>query len=69
MNQKVRGAIRSRFMWVGTLYALAGAVEYKLGVLKPFLAPEDYALITFFTGVLIQVLRWDTTHSLEDKGK
>lgn len=75
MNPNVRGATRSKTVWLGLIITLLGYLQANLPlarqVLAPVVAPEKLdlamALLTMGTGVLVIVVRFLTDGPLSEK--
>ncbi len=67
MNRKLRGALRSRTMWLGLALTLAGAAQAHLYVFQAYLTPQGQGWLTMAAGVAVAALRWATTLPLDDK--
>ena len=68
MNNSLRGAIKSRMMWLGLLSLLFGAAYNTLPQIQQLLPKADLSWLISAIGGVTMVLRWLTTDSLEDKG-
>ncbi len=67
MNDKIRGATRSKTAWFGLALAVLGVVQAHLDVFGQFLSPAAQGLLTVGVGVAVVVLRWVTTDGLDEK--
>lgn len=67
LGRRMRGAKRSKLVWLGLAMALAGFFEAQRGTLDP-LIPEPWRPIVWtVVGLAVVVLRFLTTQPLEDK--
>lgn len=67
IEAKLRGAIKSRMMWVNALLAVLGGLELVGSHLTTLYGTEVAAAILLIGGVTNMVLRSITTSALEDK--
>jgi uncharacterized membrane protein HdeD (DUF308 family) len=67
MNKKLKGAARSKTIWINALTAIAG-LSALAGPLTGLLGPQTAAAVLVASGVANIVLRAITTESLEEKG-
>ena len=68
MNYALKGAFRSRTVWVNALTAVAG-LSALAGPLTGLLGPQAAAGLLVASGVANIILRTITTESLEEKGR
>lgn len=67
IEAKLRGAIKSKMMWVNALLAVLGGLELVGAHLTTLYGTEVAAAILLVGGVTNMVLRSITTSALEDK--
>jgi hypothetical protein len=68
MNNVLRGAKRSKVVWVNALTVVAG-LSAVAGPLTGLLGPQAAAALLVASGVANIILRTLTVESLEDKGR
>lgn len=69
MTRKVRGARRSKLVWLGLAVAISGALESQFRLIEN-LIPEKYRGVGLMAiGLTVVVLRWMTTMPLQDLGE
>ncbi len=65
---KLKGAAKSRTMWLAGALAVAGVVQVNLEVFQAFLTPQAQGMLTLAVGIAVAVLRTVTSSSLDEKG-
>lgn len=64
---KLKGALKSKTMLFSLAVALFGYAEANLPQLQGVIPPKYYGPLFFIVGAISGVLRWYTTHPLEEK--
>lgn len=64
----VRGAYRSRTLWVSVLMAVVGVIETQTQSIAQFIPRHAYAYVMIVCAVVMGVLRVLTIESLTEKG-
>ncbi len=67
MSTKIKGAKRSKTVWLGLAVSVLGVLQINLEVFNTFLTPAQQGLATLGVGVAIVVLRWVTETALDEK--
>jgi hypothetical protein len=67
-DAKIRGALRSKTMWVNTLTVLAG-LSAVAAPATGLIGPQGAAVLLVVSGVANIILRTITVESLEEKGR
>jgi hypothetical protein len=68
MKQTLKGALRSKGMWLSAVVTALGIIDAKYAdVIKEYISPHNQALALTLVGVAIGVVRSVTTQSLADK--
>ncbi len=67
MSTKIKGARRSKTVWLGLAVSMLGVVQINLEVFNTYLTPAQQGLATLGVGLAIVVLRWVTDTSLDEK--
>ena len=67
MSPKLRGALRSKTVWVGLGLSLMGVVQANEAVFQQYLTPEAQGWLTVGVGAVVVVLRFLTTLPLDEK--
>lgn len=67
MGTKIKGASRSKTIWLGLGLSVMGVIQVNLEVFNTFLTPTQQGLVTIGVGIVVVVLRWVTTEGLEAK--
>lgn len=67
MNQKIKGAFKSKTIWLAVLMATFGAILATLPMLEESISPEWYGIITMIFSVWVAILRVFTTLPLDQK--
>jgi uncharacterized membrane protein HdeD (DUF308 family) len=58
---------KSKTIWFGSGLILFGFLQFSLPYIQTIISPEYYGVITSSTGVVVMILRYLTTKSLEEK--
>ena len=67
MNDSLRGAIRSKMIWIGLALTVFGFLQTQSEVLSR-VVPEDWmGVVNMLFGLAVVVLRFLTTDALSDK--
>lgn len=67
MSDKLKGAVKSKLVWLGMLLAIAGVIQANMDVFAQYLTPEAQGLATVGVGIAVVVLRFLTTMPLDEK--
>ena len=67
MRRVMRGAMRSKTMWIGLALAVFGALYDNFSYIQNIIDPRYYGILLIVIGVIVAVLRVLTTLPLEDK--
>ena len=67
MSPKLRGALRSKTVWLGLLLGLTGIVQANEAVFQQYLTPEAQGWFTVAVGGVVVLLRFLTTLPLDEK--
>jgi hypothetical protein len=68
MNPTVKGAIKSKTMWIAALVTAVGVIEANQSSVIAFLPAKWQGLAVIGMGITFGVLRIFTAQSLADKG-
>ena len=63
----MRGAIRSKTMWLGLALAIFGALYDNFSYIQSFVDPRFYGTFLVVVGILVAILRFITTLPLDKK--
>ncbi len=64
---KLFGSARSKTMLFSLLLVIFGAIEASIGLLQSVIPPEYYGAVVMAIGIIVGILRWTTTVSLDKK--
>ena len=67
MRRKARGMMHSRTMWFSFALVILGALYDNFSYIEHIIDPRLYGILLVFIGVIVAVLRFVTTQSLDDR--
>jgi hypothetical protein len=67
IKAKIRGAFKSKTMVLSFFMTAFGALNDNITYLQSIMKPEYYGYLAMFAGVAVGILRWVTSHPLEEK--
>ena len=67
MRRKARGMMHSRTMWFSFALVILGALYDNFSYIEQLIDPRLYGILLVFIGVIVAVLRFVTTQSLDDR--
>ena len=67
MRHKARGAMHSKTMWFSLALVVLGVVYDNFSYLEHLIDPRLYGILLISIGIIVAVLRFVTTTSLEDR--
>ena len=67
MRRKARGMMHSRTMWFSLLLVILGALYDNFSYIEQLIDPRLYGILLISIGIIVAVLRFVTTTSLEDR--
>lgn len=67
MSESLKGAIRSRMVWLGLALAVFGFLQTNSGPLQAWIPPKVMGLLDMGFGLAVVVLRFMTTEAIRDK--
>ena len=67
MNDSLRGAIRSKMIWLGLALTVFGFMQTQSEVLAKVVPEEWMGVVNMLFGLAVVVLRFLTTDALSDK--
>ena len=63
----MRGAMRSKTMWLGLALAILGVVYDNFSYVQNIIDPRFYGIFLIIIGIVVAVLRFMTTLPLDEK--
>ena len=67
MRRKARGAMHSRTMWFSLALVILGVVYDNFSYVQNIIDPRLYGVLLIVIGIIVAILRFITTTSLDDK--
>ena len=67
MRRRTRGAMRSKTMWFSLALVILGVVYDNFSYVSNLIDPRLYGVLLILIGVIVAVLRFVTTTSLDDR--
>ena len=67
MRRKARGMMHSRTMWFSLLLVILGALYDNFSYIEQLIDPRLYGILLISIGIIVAVLRFVTTQSLDDR--
>ena len=67
MRRKARGMMHSRTMWFSLALVILGALYDNFSYIEQLIDPRLYGILLISIGIIVAVLRFVTTTSLEDR--
>ena len=67
MRRKARGMMHSRTMWFSFALVILGALYDNFSYIEQLIDPRLYGILLIFIGIIVAVLRFVTTQSLDDR--
>lgn len=67
MRRRTRGMMRSKTMWFSLALVVLGVVYDHFSYLEHLIDPRLYGILLIFIGIVVAVLRFVTTTSLDDR--
>ena len=67
MRRKARGAMHSRTMWFSLALVVLGVIYDNFSYVQNIIDPRIYGILLITIGVVVAILRFITTSSLDDR--
>ena len=67
MRRKARGAMHSRTMWFSLALVVLGVIYDNFSYVQNIIDPRIYGVLLITIGVVVAILRFITTSSLDDR--
>jgi uncharacterized membrane protein HdeD (DUF308 family) len=67
MRRVMRGAMRSKTMWLGLALAILGVVYENFSYIQNIIDPRFYGIFLIIVGIIVSILRFMTTLPLDEK--
>ena len=67
MRRKARGMMHSRTMWFSLALVILGALYDNFSYIEQLIDPRLYGVLLICIGIIVAVLRFVTTTSLDDR--
>ena len=67
MRRKARGVMHSKTMWFSLALVILGALYDNFSYIEQLINPRLYGILLIFIGIVVAVLRFVTTQSLDDR--
>ena len=67
MRRKARGMMHSRTMWFSLALVILGALYDNFSYIEQLIDPRLYGILLISIGIIVAVLRFVTTQSLDDR--
>ena len=67
MRRKARGMMHSRTMWFSFALVILGALYDNFSYIEQLIDPRLYGILLISIGIIVAVLRFVTTQSLDDR--
>jgi len=67
MRRRARGAMHSKTMWFSLALVILGVVYDNFSYIQHLIDPRLYGILLIFIGIVVAVLRFVTTTSLDDR--
>ena len=67
MRRKARGMMHSRTMWFSLALVILGALYDNFSYIEQLIDPRLYGILLISIGIIVAVLRFITTQSLDDR--
>lgn len=67
MIEKLKGALKSKTIYLGLALSVFGLVQANLQLFTPMMSDKAAGWFAFIIGLIVIVLRWITTEALNDK--
>ena len=67
MRRRTRGMLRSKTMWFSLALVILGALYDNFSYIEQLIDPRLYGVLLICIGIIVAVLRFVTTTSLEDR--
>ena len=67
MRLRTRGMMHSRTMWFSLALVILGVVYDNFSYIENLIHPRLYGVLLIFIGIVVAILRFVTTSSLDDR--
>ena len=67
MRHKARGAMHSRTMWFSLALVVLGVIYDNFSYVQNIIDPRLYGVLLIAIGIVVAILRFITTSSLDDR--
>ena len=67
MRRAMRGAMRSKTMWLGLALTILGVVYDNFSYVENIIDPRFYGILLIAIGIVVAILRFITTMPLDEK--
>ena len=67
MRRKARGAMHSRTMWFSLALVVLGVIYDNFSYVQNIIDPRLYGILLIAIGIVVAILRFITTSSLDDR--
>ena len=67
MKRKARGVMHSKTMWFSLALVILGALYDNFSYIEQLIDPRLYGILLISIGIIVAVLRFVTTQSLDDR--
>jgi hypothetical protein len=67
VRRKARGMMHSRTMWFSLALVILGALYDNFSYIEQLIDPRLYGILLISIGIIVAVLRFVTTQSLDDR--
>jgi len=67
MRRRTRGMMHSRTMWFSLALVILGVVYDNFSYIENLIHPRLYGVLLIFIGIVVAILRFVTTSSLDDR--